>query len=218
MAVCGLNGRMYVLTLDQVASRSHADAVPALLERLASIPVALPFERTAGDEVQGVLDDPAAVIRAWEASARAGQWSTGIGIGGDVELGDTSRASRGGPFLAARAAVEDAKGAPARLSVRVSPGATGGEAAARDAEALLRLLALHLDARTEAGWRIVDAMRERPDGTQEEWARALGITRQAVSKALRTHHVREVDDGLAAAGRLLARALARTASHTGERS
>ena len=42
-----------VLTVDQRDSRSHADEVPDLLDRLADAPgLVRPFQRTVGDEVQ----------------------------------------------------------------------------------------------------------------------------------------------------------------------
>ncbi len=212
------------MTVDQVDSRAHPDAVPALLGMLEDVPVRLPFERTAGDEVQAVLDDPRAVVDAWEAIVRDGRWSVGIGIGHDVELADTSRASRGGPFLAAREAVDEAKGHPDRVAVRVSPcpdeatgvhgdvpqGDRSGEdagAAARDAQTVLRLLAIVVTGRSDAGWRVIDAARAAPDATQAELAQQLGITRQAVSKALRVHDANTVDEGLGTAAHLLARAL-----------
>lgn len=211
------------MTVDQVDSRAHADAVPALLATLQGVPVRLPFERTAGDEVQAVLEDPRAVVDAWEAIVRDGRWRVGIGIGHDVELADSSRASRGGPFLGARDAVDEAKGHPDRVAVRVSPSVddasqssqsfqsesrgSDASAAACDAQTVLRLLSIVIDERTDAGWRVIDAARAAPDATQAQLADQLGITRQAVSKALRTHDAVTVDEGLRTAARLLARTL-----------
>ena len=228
-----LTGGMFVMTVDQVDSRTHPDAVPALLQVLRDLPVVLPFERTAGDEVQGVLSDPRAVVDAWEAIVRDGRWTVGIGVGRDVELSDSSRASRGGAFHAAREAVEEAKGHPDRVAVRMSGacaqdvGSGSGEspgcgraradvhAAVDDAQAVLRLLAIVVAGRTDAGWRVIDAAREAPEATQAELADRLGITRQAVSKALRTHDAVTVDDGLRTAARLLARTLALCAAPAG---
>lgn len=200
---------MFVMTIDQVDSRAQPDAVPQLLEHLRAVPVVLPFERTAGDEVQGVLSDPCAVVDAWEAAARDGRWTVGIGVGRDGELAGSSRASRGGPFLAARDAVEDAKGDPSRVSVAVSPVVVGPDAqeAGGDAQAVLRLLSVLIGMRSDAGWRVIDAARAHPEATQAELARDLGISRQAVSKALRTNHAHTVCTGLTAAARLLARTL-----------
>ena len=82
---------MFVLTIDQIDSRSEGDAVPRLLTHLAELDTVLPFERTAGDEVQGVLADPDEAVRAWHAAARDQRWSVGLGLGHDVELGESSR-------------------------------------------------------------------------------------------------------------------------------
>src|SRR3954451_18441798 len=102
-----------VLTVDQDASRDRPDEVPAGLAALADVPTLLAFDRTAGDEFQGVLDDPAAVVRALETLLRAGEWNVGIGIG-PVEdpLPEQARAGRGAAYLAARAAVTSAKTSP----------------------------------------------------------------------------------------------------------
>ena len=51
-----------VLTVDQRDSRTGPDLVPATLEALADSGALRPFERTAGDEIQGVVDDPQVVI------------------------------------------------------------------------------------------------------------------------------------------------------------
>ena len=49
----------FVLTVDQRASRSSPDRVPEVLRKLnGAVPTVLGFERTAGDEFQGVLSDP----------------------------------------------------------------------------------------------------------------------------------------------------------------
>ena len=47
---------MFVITADQIGSRRSADLVPALLAGVATIRARADFERTVGDEVQGVLD------------------------------------------------------------------------------------------------------------------------------------------------------------------
>src|SRR6476469_8935929 len=96
------------------------------------------FERTAGDEVQGVTDSPDAVIELALDLIRRGHWSIGIGIGPVEEpLPASTRAGRGPAFEAARVAVERAKRAPAKMAVE-----GGDPARAADAEAALTLLAL----------------------------------------------------------------------------
>ena len=70
-----------VLTVDQRGSRTSPDLVPGTLAALADATLLLPFERTAGDEFQGVLDDPASLARVVETLLREDQWNIGIGIG-----------------------------------------------------------------------------------------------------------------------------------------
>jgi len=55
---------MYVLTIDQARSRRSPDRVPELLAALSDVGVLAPFERTVGDEVQGVPADAAAALAA----------------------------------------------------------------------------------------------------------------------------------------------------------
>jgi hypothetical protein len=75
--------RIYVLTVDQRRSRRGRDLVDdalAQMRRLVPQPL-LPFERTAGDEFQGVVTDAEDVRRASLTLMRDGSWSVGIGVG-----------------------------------------------------------------------------------------------------------------------------------------
>ena len=112
--------RVAVLTIDQRGSTQEAatDRVPATLVALADVEMLRPFERTAGDEFQGVLDDPAALAAVVERLLREESWSIGIGIGEvDEPLPESTRAGRGPAYLYAREAVTAAKSAPWRLRV-----------------------------------------------------------------------------------------------------
>lgn len=178
---------MYVLTVDQRGSTGRPDRVPEVLARLdemlAGRGVVVPFARTVGDEVQGVLDDPEAVVEVVLDLLRDGGWSLGLGVGPvDEPLPAVSREASGTAFVRAREAVEQAKSRAATATVAVR-----GEPAARAAEveALLRLLAAVVDRRTAPGWEAVDALA-RVGGTQKDVARALGVSEQAVSQRLRT--------------------------------
>ena len=75
--------RVAVLTIDQRGSSHDAatDRVPATLLALADVEMLRPFERTAGDEFQGVLVDPAALAAVVERLLREESWNVGIGIG-----------------------------------------------------------------------------------------------------------------------------------------
>src|SRR5689334_2614434 len=103
---------MFVVTADQRRSRTGEDQVPAVLDALSAIPALRRFERTAGDEIQGMPADAQAVVAVVVALVRAGWW-TGVGVGPvDRPLPRSARAGRGGAYVAARRAVDSAKSAP----------------------------------------------------------------------------------------------------------
>ena len=204
---------MYVVTIDQRGSRVADDLVPGLLEALADIPCAAAFERTAGDEVQGLLTDPAAVRRALLVALRGGEWHCGVGAGevDDDSYASGTRAGRGPAYLAARDAVEAAKGLSSSVAVRVpaTPGAGAGAGAGADAaawaadcEAVWGLTAPLILDRTEAQWRVVDAVDRSP--TQAAAAHELDITPASVNGALRLSRIREERAAYPALDRLLA--------------
>ena len=167
--------RVAVLTVDQRSSRTTADRVPEAIAALAGMPVLVPFERTAGDEFQGVLDDPGALPRAVEVLLREDAWNIGIGIG-DVELPvpAEARAGRGPAYLHARSAVTAAKNSPWHLRV------DGDSPDARALETTLWLWAAVLARRTPRGWEVADLVDEGL--SYEEAGRRLGITQSAVSQ------------------------------------
>jgi hypothetical protein len=167
--------RVVVLTVDQHGSRTRPDQVPAALEALAAVPARLAFQRTAGDEFQGVLDAPAALPAALEPLLREDAWNIGVGVG-EVEspLPEQARAGRGPAYVAAREAVTAAKSSPWR--VRVS----GPQEAARALETAVWLWAALLARRTERGWEVADLVDQGL--TYDETAARLGITQSAVSQ------------------------------------
>ena len=169
----------YVLTVDQRASRRGPDRVADALRLLdGAVPVLLGFERTAGDEFQGVLGDPAHVVDVALRLVRMGGWSIGVGAGPvQTPLPESTRAGAGPAFLAARRAVDAAKQRPFRLAVR---GAVPPEAA--DAQAVLSALAGLVDRRSEQAWAAIELVEE--GRTQSDAATALGISRQAVGQRL----------------------------------
>jgi hypothetical protein len=149
-----------------------------MLESLATVITVLPFERTAGDEFQGVLTDPVTVVDVALQLVRSGGWSIGIGAGPvHTPLPRSSRAAAGPAFLCARRAVDAAKLRPARLAVR---GAMPMEA--EDAQAVLTALAVIVERRSEQAWEAIELVNT--GRTQAEAAVALGISRQAVGQRL----------------------------------
>jgi hypothetical protein len=168
-----------VLTVDQDGSREGTDKVPAALEALATVPTTLAFERTVGDELQGVLDDPSGLVMALERLLRAGVWNVGIGIGAiETPLPDHARAGRGPAYLAAREAVTAAKSSP--WHVRAAAAGDDAADAVRALESALWLWAALLGRRTPRGWEVADLVDQGL--TYDEAAGRLGITQSAVSQ------------------------------------
>ncbi|QPL04795.1 MULTISPECIES: hypothetical protein [Actinomyces] len=199
---------MYVLTIDQIGSRSSADRVPEILGALADLPVLAAFERTVGDELQGVVPDAVTAVTAARRALAAGGWHIGLGVGRGA-LGDGgSRTGSGPAFLAAREAVEASKRARVSLAVRaVAAAASGARAAAEaaaDAQAVLRLLGAVITARTPAQQAVVALL---DDGlTGKDAAARLGVSGQAVSKHRIGAGYDEEIDVLPAVAHLVARA------------
>ena len=197
---------MFVMTIDQEGSRIVGDQVDHLLASLARIPSAgtglvRGFERTVGDEVQGLLDQPQAVVDLALTVLRWGGWTVGIGAGDVDPLPASVRAGSGAAFVLAREAVEAAKSRarPVPLAVR---GADADLAA--EAEGVLTLIGATAARRSTAGWDVIDAMTSRgTDPRQEDVAAELGITQQAVSQRLRTALWNEELAARPAAARLL---------------
>ena len=190
-----------MLTVDQQGSRRSADRVAALLPRLnREVGTVLRFERTAGDEFQGVLDEPSAVVDVVLRLVRDGGWSIGIGAGPvQTPLPSSTRAATGPAFLAARRAVDAAKQRSVRIAVR---GAVPTDAG--DAQAVLSALAHLVDRRSDQAWEAIAALaRER---TQARAAAALGISRQAVGQRLAACHWEMERELRHTAERLLSRA------------
>jgi hypothetical protein len=191
----------YVLTVDQRASRRSPDRVPEVLRRLnGAVPTLLGFERTAGDEFQGLLAEPDDVVEVVLHLVRSGDWSVGVGAGPvQTPLPQSTRAGAGPAFLSARRAVDAAKQRPTRLAVRgVAPADAG------DAQAVLSALAVIVERRSDQAWEAIALVGG--GRTQADAAAALGISRQAVGQRLAAGLWDLERDLRPAAARLLARA------------
>ena len=150
-----------------------------MLRRLnGAVPTVLGFERTAGDEFQGVLADPDDVVEVVLQLARSGEWSIGVGAGPvQTPLPQSTRAGAGPAFLSARRAVDAAKQRPGRLAVRGAVPTDSG-----DAQAVLTALAVIVERRSEQAWQAIALVGAGK--TQAEAAGELGISRQAVGQRL----------------------------------
>lgn len=170
---------MFVLTIDQVGSRGGTDGVPALLEALSDSELAMvrDFERTAGDEIQGVTSEPTSVRKIALHLLRDGGWHVGIGVG-EAELGATARAGTGPAYVHARTAVDRAKSLN-RFSPSIAVSGDDSEAA-EAAESVLRAIGFLLGQRTEAQWEAIDL--QRSGFSASDIAKDLGISVEAVSQ------------------------------------
>jgi hypothetical protein len=198
---------VFVITADQVDSRSHEDAVAAALAHIETVApgeLLLPAERTAGDEIQALTDRPGTAYRLALELTRDGRWSVGMGVGAvRLPLGESTRASTGNAFFAARAAIDAAKRAPSRFALRAQPDATPSPRVIRaaDVEALVAVVLAVREKRTDKGWEVHDLLAT--GSTQSRAARALGITQGAVSMRARTGSSREELEASEALVRLL---------------
>lgn len=191
---------MFVLTADQRDSRANADLVPSALAVVTGrgmAALALAPERTAGDELQVAVAEPAAVLSIILELTRTGQWSVGVGVG-DIEspLPQSVRAARGEAFVNARDAVDRAKKAPTRLAITAP---SEGD----DAEALVRLLIELRDRRTPEGWEVYDLLAA--GRSQREAAAILGISQGAVSLRAKAAGLRAEEAAVPALERVLDR-------------
>jgi len=200
-------GFTFALIADQVSSRTGADAVPAALDALARLDCVLPFERTAGDEVQALIARPESVVDAVVGLTRLAGWRIGVGIGTvDTPLPSSTREARGPAYVAAREAINVARRQPTGFALRLADGVTGdgyGELglAAEDAETAVWLLRGTLARRSKEGWELMDLLDSGITGA--EAAARLGISRSAVSQRLGASAREEGRRGAALATRLL---------------
>lgn len=176
---------MFVLTIDQRDSRHHSDRVPQFLADLNGAVqdyLVLPFERTAGDELQAVTDHPGVIIHCAEQVIRQSGWYLGVGVGPiEQPLPVSSRHGRGQAYFAAREAVEQAKRSDPPVLMFTN---TVHASRVQEAGVVLRMLCSIWQRRTDAGWEAVEAMRSGRYAHQRDAAQDLGISAQAFSRRL----------------------------------
>lgn len=173
---------MYVVTMDQRNSRDVGDMVPQLVRQLRHIPAVIEFQHSVSDEVQGVTIDAADAIDAALSALRGGSWSVGIGVGRvDDPLPEKIVEASGYGMVYSRRAAERAL----KVHDQVPLAVEGLERdLAAEAEAVLRLLGRIVAVRSQSEWNVVDLMIPGVRGQQKAVAAELGITPQAVSKAV----------------------------------
>lgn len=191
---------MFVITVDQQNSSATGSRAARRMRELQTQhgdSLQLPVAQFAGDELQLISTDPAAVAHIALEMADD-DWHVGIGIGQGT-LSATAADSHGRAFQDARSAVNDSKSLPWHIAVR----AAATEAAA-DCEAAFALLQSLRSRRTDAGveiGRLVDEL-----GSVTAAAEHLGITVSAASKRARIAGLRQEKAGIELLVRLLTRA------------
>ncbi|WP_026549345.1 hypothetical protein [Arthrobacter sp. Br18] len=191
----------YVLTINQRDSREVGDLVPDLLRALRHFPATVPFQRSVGDEVQGVVASAQTAVDAALRAIRYRRWHVGIGAGGILPPApERILDAQGFGLVYARRAVDRAQKTGERIPLAVE----GPDAeVAGEAEAVLRLLGRIVYTRTDAEWTVLDLMTPGARGQQKFIAQELGISTQAVSKAVVRSHWLEEHATRPAAARLL---------------
>lgn len=179
---------MFVVTADQVDSRSNNDRVAGMIDELNSGPFhpVLAGDRTAGDELQILVDGGTEALALILHLTRSGQWSVGCGAGHvNSPLPGNIREATGDAFIAARKAVDRAKKRPTRFALESEPATRP----AADGEALIDLLLALRARRSPEGWELHDIL-DGTDLTQADAAQRLGISPQAVSLRARAGELR----------------------------
>ena len=192
---------MFVITADQVDSRSSADLVAATIDTLnsGSVATVLKADRTAGDELQVLIADSRDALTVVLQLTRSGQWSVGCGVGNvATPLPGNIRAATGEAFIAARRAVERAKKRPTKFALETEPATQP----ASDAESLIDMLLALRARRSPEGWELHDLMGGN-DLTQSEAAGKLGISPQAISLRARAAELRTEQAALPSLARIL---------------
>jgi hypothetical protein len=177
-----------VILLDQKRSRRSSDLVQVWLEDLNSastLRFLLPPERTAGDEMQALTDQPETLTHIALRALQSSQWWLGVGIG-DVAtpLPGTVREGRGEAFMLARRALIMAKKKRA-VGLRVL--AQYGDAT--DLEAGLRLMRVLYERRSPRAQLIAEL--HLAGLSTVEIGRKLGVSQQAAAKQVYGSHAFE---------------------------
>jgi Winged helix-turn-helix DNA-binding len=199
----------FAVIADQISSRETTDAVPQALAALARLEVELPFERTAGDEIQALIAHPRAVVDCILLLTRLSDWRIGVGVGTVQQpLPSSTRAARGPAYFAARDAVAAARRQPTGFALRLpdtvsGPGYRELDDSAQDAETAIWLWRGLISRRSQEGWELMDLLDAGLSNA--EAARRLNITPSAVSQRLSAAAREEGHRGAALATRLLGR-------------
>ncbi|TFC00469.1 DNA-binding protein [Cryobacterium adonitolivorans] len=180
---------MFVITADQIDSRHDRDRASDMINELMlrhAEAFMLPPDQTSGDEIQLLVGTAADAFAVVLDLHRTGFWSVGVGIGPvRTPLPATTRQATGDAFIAARAAVTRAKRSEARFALDTPPAPDRrGASTGAEVEALVTMLLLLRQRRSNEGWEAVDLLESGL--AQTAIARTLGISTAAVSQRVKS--------------------------------
>lgn len=188
-------------------SRPSSEMDRQLTRELGDLSTSAPFQPTGPGEVRGLTEDPEAAVSATMIALRDGRYAVAIGVG-EVFLtrvtdpqGRLAVAADGAGMLYGHEAAATVRGID-RVGVRVC---AADQQSAVEAQAVLKLVGRIVSVRSEAEWRVVDLLTPGARGQQKDVAAQLGITPQAVSKAVVRSLWHEEWDARPAAATLLRR-------------
>lgn len=179
-----------VMIVDQRQSRASEDRIPGLVSALneTTSDLLMPFQRTIGDECEGVLASCRAVPRLVSEIARQGNWWLGIGVGSISGVAPDSRDVSGEAFGIAREMVESAKKRTRRATGKPRRSwwlRFAGTDPERDAaiEGCLAAISTIVESRSKREHEVA-ALLSRGLAEQHEMAEILGVSQPAISKAI----------------------------------
>ena len=173
---------MYVVTLKQRDRRESGDHGDELLQHLSHIPALTPFQRSGSTLLIGAPETAENTVDAVLVALRHPRWDVGVGVGSLYEpVPRDAQYLQGTALGYSQTAVERAEhtGDRVPLSIIGPDMQLSGEA-----EAVLRLLGQIVATRSVAEWAVLDLLTPGLRGQQKLVAAELGISAQAVSKAV----------------------------------
>lgn len=182
LAFDGIIGNVYVVTLKQRDRRADGDLGDEMLRVLSEIPTLTAFQRSGPSLLVGVPQDPLGTVDAVLTALRSHHWLVGLGVGSLYEpVPDEAQFLQGAALGYAHTAAERSEHTGERIPLSV----VGHEVdIAAEAEAVLRLLGQIVSTRSVAEWAVLDLLTPGVRGQQKHVAAELGISAQAVSKAV----------------------------------
>ncbi|MHA7244770.1 hypothetical protein [Paeniglutamicibacter antarcticus] len=173
---------MYVVTLKQRDPRADGDLGDRMVRALSDIPTLVPFQRSGPSLVVGVPECSEDAVDAILRALRNHHWVVGVGVGSLYEpVPSEAQYLQGTALGYAHTALERSEHTGERIPLSIiGPAAT----IAAEAEAVLRLLGQIVSTRSVAEWAVLDLLVPGVRGQQKHVAAELGISAQAVSKAV----------------------------------